>query len=246
MELRKAPNVNKLIQNKDGSIEYFLDSNIKKKRKYIPFIAIITIIAIQQLLNEHSLKLPVLIIFFLSDLVVIGYISEYFLDAGQKFAHSIGIPTFVLGLVIIPLFASLPEDIIAILSNIQNPSLNEMVLASTLTNNLFELLIIFGVVGALICTRSKCISVQQQERQIVLRNSVIMVIASLLGTILAFSDGKLNWIDGLILLLFYSMFITIVYFTNKVGHDEINEEELGDIEEINTLKQFGLMLFYLT
>ncbi|MFX1453808.1 MAG: sodium:calcium antiporter [Promethearchaeota archaeon] len=209
------------------------------------FIGISTIFLIIQTIIGISGHLMAFIFLFLN-LGVIAVLGEYLMESAEKLSVKLNISPFIIGLVLIPAFSSLPEDVVTVSMNLKDPSLGEIIFGQILVNNLFELLVIFGLTGILVCTfTNKCIEVEKKDRILIVRNGVILILSSLLLFFLVFFDGNLSFTDGIVLFMFYGVFIFILILTNKFGikeQENIIKEINPEGENINGLKEFGLIV----
>lgn len=155
------------------------------------------------------------------------------LESGRRVAWKANISAFIIALVIIPFLSSFHEIMVSVLSNITRPDLNVIVLAQQMGNKLFELLVVFSVVGLLLCRSGHCIAISdEKERYLTKRNGVLMIGGIALLALLIFSDGALLPFDGLLLVLYYLVFLAFVHQTRRRGITEIDISELGSKESI--------------
>jgi cation:H+ antiporter len=225
----------------------------KKKKKIskeylVVFISLLTILIEYYVHNIVGLNLITTFLCLTLNLVLIGIIGEFLLNSSTKLSIKLNASPFLLGLILIPMFSSLPEDFITILQNLKEPQLAEFTLAQILGNNLFELLIIFGISGVLTCQFSKkCITVPEKDKPIFLINGLILMCGSILVFLLIFFDRNLSFSDGLILLLFYALFMGIIFFFNKLVVKETGEisEEVIPKEEINGIRELVFIVVFI-
>ena len=214
----------------------------------IIFITIIIIVIEYYYHNIVGLNFITVFIFLTLNLACIGIIGEFLLNSATKLSNKINIPPFILGLVLIPMFSSFPEDLITIITNIRDASLGEVVISQILGNNLFELLIVFGLAGVLTCQLSqKCVSIEKKDKTLFLRNGIMLLIGSFLVFVLIFFDRNLSFADGIILIIFYCIFIIMVYFSYKSGIKEMEKipEELPSKEKIRGIREFSLVIIFI-
>jgi cation:H+ antiporter len=215
------------------------------KKDIITFIFVIPLLLLQFFIVLN----PVLsITFLIINLVIIGIIGERFLDSATELSYKLSIPIFIIGLILIPALSSFPEDLVTIMGNIEDESINTVILAQLLGNNLFELLIVFGITGAVSCRINKdCIAVDNDDKKLIMRNGFIMIISSILVFMLIFWDHNLSILDSIILFIFYGVFIFIVIYYHKRGITEFEEDIIEGIknqieEDPKTKKELVFML----
>jgi len=228
--------------------EWVLQPSESNKEYYLIGITIFIII-LQYIFSGINIILAFILLAI--NLGFVAILGEYLLESAEKFSVKAKVSAFIIGLVLIPAFSSLPEDVVTVAFNLRDDSLGEVVLGQMLVNNLFEFLIIFGVAGFLACTiGNKCIEVPPKERILVIRNGVLLILSSVLLFILVYFDRTLSFTDGIILFIFYGVFIFVLYFTNKLGIREQTQiveeiERRENIENINKNKELALMLIFI-
>lgn len=209
-------------------------------KNIIPYISFGLILLLDFILIDELVSNIVLIIL---SLVVMIIFAGYLLDSGEKLANKLKLSPFIIGLILIPLLSSFHEQILNILTNIKEPGIGEISLAQQIGNKIFELLITFGIVGYLRCRLGKCISVDKQDRVLTLRNGIFMIIGTIILASLSLIDGNLNFQDGIILIIFYVLFVFMVYITNKMGYKEYEQEEVDeDIKSWQEILKLTLFL----
>jgi len=209
--------------------------------------SIVIIASIIFIIIQYTIPLNPIMSFILLtlNLAFIGIIGEYLVDSATKLSLKLEIKLFIIGLVLIPFFSSLPEDIITIVANLEEPELGEIMLAQILGNALFELLMIFGIVGFLICKKGKCMEVEDKERFLFIRNGLILLVGSILVFLLIFLDKSLSFMDSIILIVFYGCFVFIVVLSNRLGiEDKMEMPEEYNMEDISGKKEFIKLIIY--
>jgi Ca2+/Na+ antiporter len=208
-------------------------------KDYFLFFISIPILLLQLLIPLNFL---LSIVFLSINIFFLGAFGDILVDSATKSSVKFKLNLFFFGLIFIPLFSSFPEDIITILANLKDSSVGEIILAEIMGNCLFEILIVFGILGFLSCKRGKCIDVKKNERFLVIRNGIIILVGSFLLFFLVFFDHSLTFLDGVVLLFYYILFVSIVFISHKYGETEeyieLPEEANLNPEEINTIKVF--------
>lgn len=164
---------------------------------------LIKIIVIACLIPLNILLSQILILAFV--LLVINAISltlfaPGLITSGTSFAIKSRIPMFVMGLVIFPLLSSLHEVLISAISNITQPQLSEIALATQMSNKLFEMTVSFGMIGYIACKiNDRCLSIKgHSDRLVVIRNGVFMILSLGVLAILLLIDRSFSPSDGII------------------------------------------------
>ncbi|MBO5326436.1 MAG: calcium/sodium antiporter [Lachnospiraceae bacterium] len=153
-------------------------------------------------------------------LLVIGFAlliwgADFFVDGASRVAARLKIPQIVIGLTIVAFGTSAPEAAVSISAGLKGSA--DLAVSNVVGSNILNIGIILGV-SALITP----LAVQKGTRKFEMPYVMIVtVILMLLGMF----DGKLGWVDGLI--LWAGMILFLVYLLNvaKKGKAEAQDEE---------------------
>lgn len=153
-------------------------------------------------------------------LLVIGFAlliwgADFFVDGASRVAARLKIPQIVIGLTIVAFGTSAPEAAVSISAGLKGSA--DLAVSNVVGSNILNIGIILGV-SALIIP----LAVQKGTRKFEMPYVMIVtVILMLLGMF----DGKLGWVDGLI--LWAGMILFLVYLLNvaKKGKAEAQDEE---------------------
>ena len=153
-------------------------------------------------------------------LLVIGFAlliwgADFFVDGASRVAARLKIPQIVIGLTIVAFGTSAPEAAVSISAGLKGSA--DLAVSNVVGSNILNVGIILGI-SALITP----LAVQKGTRKFEMPYVMIVtVILMLLGMF----DGKLGWVDGLI--LWAGMILFLVYLLNiaKKGKNEEQEEE---------------------
>ena len=153
-------------------------------------------------------------------LLVIGFAlliwgADFFVDGASRVAARLKIPQIVIGLTIVAYGTSAPEAAVSISAGLKGSA--DLAVSNVVGSNILNIGIILGV-SALITP----LAVQKGTRKFEMPYVMIVtVILMLLGMF----DGKLGWVDGLI--LWAGMILFLVYLLNvaKKGKAEAQDEE---------------------
>ena len=156
-------------------------------------------------------------------LLVIGFAlliwgADFFVDGASRVAARLKIPQIVIGLTIVAFGTSAPEAAVSISAGLKGSA--DLAVSNVVGSNILNIGIILGV-SALITP----LAVQKGTRKFEMPYVMIVtVILMLLGMF----DGKLGWVDGLI--LWAGMILFLVYLLNvaKKGKAEVQEEEQNE------------------
>jgi len=156
-------------------------------------------------------------------LLVIGFAlliwgADFFVDGASRVAARLKIPQIVIGLTIVAFGTSAPEAAVSISAGLKGSA--DLAVSNVVGSNILNIGIILGV-SALITPLAVQKATRKYEMPYVM---IITIILMLLGMF----DGKLGWVDGLI--LWAGMILFLVYLLNiaKKGKNEEQEEEQNE------------------
>ena len=156
-------------------------------------------------------------------LLVIGFAlliwgADFFVDGASRVAARLKIPQIVIGLTIVAFGTSAPEAAVSISAGLKGSA--DLAVSNVVGSNILNIGIILGI-SALITPLAVQKSTRKYEMPYVM---IVTIILMLLGMF----DGKLGWVDGLI--LWAGMILFLVYLLNiaKKGKNEEQEEEQNE------------------
>lgn len=155
------------------------------------------------------MELIYLLIIAILSLFVILKSASYAITAIANYARATGISDYVIGFLVISIGTSLPELTTAITSSWIKQS--GLILGNIIGANIIDVSLILGLMAVI----AKKINVKGEIIRETIPTIIIMV---LLPIILGF-DGTLSRIDGIILLIAYSIYITLlIKKEGQIGH----------------------------
>ncbi len=153
-------------------------------------------------------------------LLVIGFAlliwgADFFVDGASRVAARLKIPQIVIGLTIVAFGTSAPEAAVSISAGLKGSA--DLAVSNVVGSNILNIGIILGI-SALITP----LAVQKGTRKFEMPYVMIITIILML---LGMFDGKLGWVDGLI--LWAGMILFLVYLLNvaKKGKAEAQDED---------------------
>ncbi len=156
-------------------------------------------------------------------LLVIGFAlliwgADFFVDGASRVAARLKIPQIVIGLTIVAFGTSAPEAAVSISAGLKGSA--DLAVSNVVGSNILNIGIILGI-SALITPLAVQKATRKYEMPYVM---IVTIILMLLGMF----DGKLGWVDGLI--LWAGMILFLVYLLNiaKKGKNEEQEEEQNE------------------
>ena len=163
------------------------------------------------------------IILLIAGFVVLIKGADFFVDGASSLARNFKIPKALVGLTIVAFGTSAPEFAVSIQSILNNSG--EIVLGNVIGSNILNILLIVGVSSFFHSLNVKNSTVKKEIPITLLLTSVLIVLMNdkMLGGI----ENILTRGDGLVILLFFSVFI--YYLFSVMRHREQEKEEDEDI-----------------
>ncbi|MBF0471279.1 MAG: calcium/sodium antiporter [Gammaproteobacteria bacterium] len=123
-------------------------------------------------------------------------------------AHWLGVSDLIIGLTIVAIGTSLPELAASVMSAIRGE--HDIAIGNVLGSNMFNLLAVLGLPGVIAPTAI--------SNEILFRDYALMILLTLLLFIMAYGfrgPGRINRIEGGILLLIYSGYLGFLYLSHQ-------------------------------
>ncbi len=147
------------------------------------------------------------IIIFLLSLFFLVKSSDYFISYAEKIGSHFGLPSFIIGLLIVSVGTSLPELITSIIAVLNNSS--EIVIGTVVGSNIANILLILGItvlyVGEMKVTKR-------------LYSEVLFLIGSITLLIICSFNGSIGIIETILLLALFIYFI--IYTIRKKNYSK--------------------------
>ncbi len=141
--------------------------------------------------------------------------ADFFVDGASRVAERLRIPQIVIGLTIVAFGTSAPEAAVSISAGLKGSA--DLAVSNVVGSNILNVLIILGI-SALITP----LAVQKNTFKFEIPYVMLVTIVLML---LGFFDGKLGWVDGLILWAGMIAFLVYLLWVAKQGRADIKEEE---------------------
>lgn len=139
--------------------------------------------------------------------------ADWFVDGSASIAYQFRIPTIIVGLTIVSLGTSLPELSVSVTASLAGS--NELALSNVIGSNLFNTIVVVG-----------CSAIMKPfliDRKIVSRDFLFNIAITAI-LLLSVFNHELNWINGLIFLIFLVVYLLVLIKSSKES-EAINEEE---------------------
>ncbi len=153
-------------------------------------------------------------------LLVVGFAlliwgADFFVDGASKVADRMKIPQIVIGLTIVAFGTSAPEAAVSISAGLKGSA--DLAVSNVVGSNIMNICVILGL--AAIITP---LAVQKNTRKI---EMPFVIVTTLLMMFLGMFDGKLAWVDGLILWACMIAFMVYLLRTALKGKNNAPAEE---------------------
>lgn len=162
-------------------------------------------------------------------LLLLGFVllikgADYFVEGASSIAKKFRIPTLIIGLTIVAFGTSAPEAAVSIASAIKGQ--NEIALGNVIGSNIFNFLFVVGI-AAVICPLQVKKSMIIKEFPFTLLSCLVLVILAQDQLFGVSTSAVLNRGDGLILLLFFCIFMYYLIEVAVSARSESVEEEIA-------------------
>ena len=176
-----------------------------------------------------DILLPILAL--LSGFVLLIWSADEFTENGAKIANIFKVSPLIIGLIIFGFGTSAPEMLVSGLAAMDgNTGLS---IGNAIGSNIFNIALVLGI--------SAIITPLQVQGSILKREWTILIVATLVAGLLL-QDGNLGFTDGLILLLFFVLFLSYTFQESKnKSHHEFDEYE-QTVDKSQTKKTWTMLL----
>ena len=153
-------------------------------------------------------------------LLLVGFIAlikgaDIFVDASSSIAKKFNIPSIIIGMTIVAMGTSFPELSVSVTSSLAG--LNDMSIANVTGSNIFNLLIALGV-----CSTIGKLKISNYK-------DVITLLFSCIGLLLFTLNGTLGMIEGILLLVAFTVYILSMMKQAKDNKEESEDEKQRNI-----------------
>lgn len=159
-------------------------------------------------------------------LILVG--ANFLTDGSASIAKRFGLSDFIIGITIVSLMTSSPELVVSITSALDNAS--SMAVGNVVGSNIFNILIIIGVVAVIKPIKVKS-GILTNDIPLVILSAVVLLVIGM-GPILDGAPMKITRVSGIILLLFFAIFMRYTISAAK----KVNVEEDPSIESEKEIK----------
>lgn len=163
-------------------------------------------------------------------LVVLVWSADRFIDGSASVAKILGVPSLIIGMVIVGFGTSAPEITVSIIAAINRNS--GIVLGNAYGSNIANIALILGTTAIIFPFIA--------HRKTIKRDLPILILLTLLSTYMV-SDGIITKAESWLLLLLFLIIMSLIVFKDTKEHRQNSEIE----SEYNQEKSLGLALFWL-
>ncbi len=170
-------------------------------------------------------------------LFVIGIIlllkgADYLVGGSSSLAKKFGIPTLVIGLTIVAFGTSMPELVVNVIAALKGNS--AIAFGNIVGSNIANILLILGITAIIVPIKVQH-STTWKEIPFSLLAATVMLILSSAFYLDNITKNILSKSDGLILLMFFAIFLYYIFGLTRKGKDEPKNKDI-QIEKLSTLK----------
>lgn len=169
-------------------------------------------------------------------LFIIGFIflvkgADLLVDGSAALAKKFGVSSLIIGLTIVAFGTSAPELIVNIIAALKGAS--DIALGNIIGSNVVNILIGLGLAGIIAQIRVKH-TLTWREIPFAILSCLVLLVLSNKYLILGKPLFTLQKVDGIILLLFFSIFLYYLYYSTKLERNQ--DSNSSDIKTLSNLK----------
>ena len=157
------------------------------------------------------------LLLILAGLALVVFGSDYLVDGASAIARKSGVSEFVIGVTIVGFGTSCPELVVSLTGAIQGSA--DISIGNVVGSNIMNTLLILGLTAVLAPIAVTPVNT---------RRDIPMMVGVTLFFVLLTLKGTLNWIDGVLFLLLFAVYLTI---SLKSGKEEAQPEEEAQSRE---------------
>ncbi len=169
-------------------------------------------------------------------LFIIGFIflvkgADLLVDGSAALAKKFGVSSLIIGLTIVAFGTSAPELIVNVIAALKGAS--DIALGNIIGSNVVNILIGLGLAGIIAQIRVKH-TLTWREIPFAILSCLVLLVLSNKYLILGKPLFTLHKVDGIILLLFFSIFLYYLYYSTKLERNQ--DSNSSDIKTLSNLK----------
>lgn len=166
-------------------------------------------------------------------LLIVGFVllikgADFFVDGSSSVAKILKVPPLIIGMTIVAMGTSLPETSVSVFASVAGK--NDLAISNVVGSNIFNLMVVVGVC-ALLCPIAVGKDTIKRDMPFSMAIAGLLMLLGGIGT----TVGR---IDGIILLVVFSVFLYVMIASAKKARDSADEEE-----EIKVLPKWKCALY---
>lgn len=176
------------------------------------------------------------LVFLFGGLFLIIEGANFLISGSTSLAKRFGLPDLVIGLTIVAFGTSLPEMTVSILASLNNNP--EITMGNIIGSNIANILLILGITSLFTTLK---VEISTVRREIPFSFLGVLVLGVLMSERLIDNAplAELSRLDGIILLIFFSIFI---YYTFMNAFYASHADKTDDFEKLSVTKSLVLIL----
>ena len=139
------------------------------------------------------------LLFIVGGMVAIKFGGDFVVEGAVAIARLIGLTETLIGLTIVALGTSLPELVTSIVAARKNEL--DMAVGNVIGSNIFNILFVLGVASSI----SPIAFLWENVIDI-----IVLMVVSIVVWIFAWTKGKINWAEGVAMLVIYSVYMVYI------------------------------------
>ena len=156
-------------------------------------------------------------------LLVIGFImlvkgADWFVEGASAIADRFGIPQIVIGLTIVAMGTSAPEAAISISAALKGNA--ALTIGNVIGSNIMNILLILGITAIITPLAIQKSTLRYEIPFVVVITGILLM--------LGIQGGKIERVDGIILIICFGIFLAYLFLMMKKGEAVLEEVELED------------------
>ena len=170
--------------------------------------------------------LVVWILVFIASVVILVIAADKFTEAAERLGMALGIPSFLIGVTIVSIGTSLPElftSLVAVFKSTEAVDTTALVISNNLGSNIVNILLIVGLAAI--------VAKKLEVKRSLIELDVPLLLLSTGLLILVMMDGTITWMEGLILVIGYAIFL-------RYSLSEHDRERIGTTDDIRVKPHF--------
>ncbi|MBU1149306.1 calcium/sodium antiporter [Patescibacteria group bacterium] len=170
------------------------------------------------------------ILVFLASVVVLVLAADRFTESAERLGFALGIPSFLIGVTIVSIGTSLPElltSLIAVFKSTAAVDTTALVVSNNLGSNIVNILLIVGLAAI--------VAKKLEVKRSLIELDIPLLLLSTGLLILVMLDGQITWIEGLILVVGYAVYL-------KYSLSEHDREKIETPEDVRSKPHFFRLL----